>query len=138
MTAFTIIPAEPQDAKLLSQIAWEAKAHWSYPTEWMRLWEADLRVNGFYIQQHTVIKAVASGLTKGWASLSYDPEHLRWEIGHFWVHPSCMGQGIGKGFYQKMGAKAIGKEPGIPEGRWLPLLKFWIHPENTRGLPAST
>ena len=153
MNSLHIFSATSKEIEELNSIAWEAKKSWGYPEEWMVLWKNDLRIDTAYVGNHTVLCIEIDGKISGWGSLEFDRKEKRWEIGHLWVHPEVMGQGIGKmlfkdlwqtakgkgaeelyvlsdphakAFYQKMGAHYIEERPAIPQGRTLPLMRVKI------------
>lgn len=150
-STFQISKPLPQDIDQLNTIAWEAKKYWDYPNEWMELWKNDLRIDPTYLADHTVLSLDINGKICAWGSLEFDTAESRWEIGHLWVLPEVMGQGIGKmllnslyqeakkegadevyilsdphakPFYEKIGAHYVKEIPSTPEGRTLPLMKM--------------
>ena len=142
-------PAELRDATDLTTLAHEAKRHWGYSDEWMALWRDELTFTPEYLAQHAVHVAVVSERMVGvYALIRSEPEP---ELDHLWVHPDCLGRGVGRAlvdhatltartwgatsirvvsdpnagaFYGKLGARRVGDVSSMPEGRHLPLLRL--------------
>ena len=135
------------DAADLTRIAHDAKRHWGYPEEWVRMWSRELTFTAEYIERHEVWCAEADGAPA--AVIAWIGEGPTREIDHLWVDPSAMEQGLGRAlfqhaiarmrgdgvervriaadphavkFYERMGATTVGRVPSIPEGRELPLM----------------
>lgn len=51
--------ATAEDAPVLTQLIFRAKAYWGYPAEWMDAWCEDLTITPEYIGRHRVILAEA-------------------------------------------------------------------------------
>jgi GNAT superfamily N-acetyltransferase len=148
-----IARARPHQAETLSQIAAEAKGHWGYPKKWMEAWSPLLTIYDDYIQMYDTYVANIGGNPAGFYALSLDGEKAR--LDHLWVRPEFMGQGVGKlllkhalglclkygvavleiesdpnaqGFYEKMGARKVGKVQSTVDGqpRSLPLMEIKI------------
>ena len=49
-------PATGDDADTLTDLAHRAKAHWGYPANWMRAWDAQLTILPGYIEMHDVLR----------------------------------------------------------------------------------
>jgi GNAT superfamily N-acetyltransferase len=150
-----IARAQPDDAVLLTDIAFAAKRHWGYPEKWMESWRDALTVQPEFIAHHETYAAILDGRTVGFYALGRRDDRL--ELLHLWVLPNAMGQGVGRslflhcleraralgcrkleiesdpnaeGFYQHMGAQRVGvniKELDS-QRRELPVLIFEIHP----------
>ena len=152
--SFQISTPSSSAIEQLNAIAWKAKTHWNYPMEWMELWRNDLRIDLAYLKDHKVLAVELNGKICAWGSLEFDKERQHWEIGHLWVHPEVMGQGIGKtlvsnllqaarskgakelyilsdpharAFYEKMGAIHLEDVPSTPQGRTLPLMRMEVN-----------
>lgn len=146
--------AEPEEASLLSTIAYDAKGFWNYPDEFMRLWENDLTVTPDFISANVVRCVIADSTIIGFYALSDSDTHF--ELEHLWISPKHIGKGIGselfddartyianqgggvlkiltdpnaEAFYLKQGAQRIGKLPSKPAGRTLPLLQLSVEKE---------
>jgi len=125
--------ASPQDAEKLTQIAFAAKRHWSYPEEWMESWRDALTLKPESITSHETHVALIEDAVVGFYAL--EARNGRPELSHFWVLPEFMGRGVGRalfchavkrartlgfqefeiesdpnaeGFYQRLGARRIG------------------------------
>ena len=146
-----IRPADPGEAHALTALAHLAKGHWGYPESWMRAWRDQLTLTPEYLLRH---RAYAGLVGPRLAALyALEDEGDAWSLGHFWVDPRWMGQGIGRwmlsdavrrvralrpgplriasdphaeGFYLKMGARRVGAVPADVDGtkRELPLLEL--------------
>ena len=154
MNKLSICSAETADLSRLNEIAMAAKRHWAYPESWIELWKEDLTINPDYMFQHTVLKAMFHEEIVGYGALEISMNEA--EIGHLWIWPAYIGQGIGKellkalinvyqaspasglyvisdpharGFYERMGFVFSGNFPSRPEGRSLPILR-WMEKEN--------
>ena len=139
--------ATASDAADLTRIAHAAKRHRGYPEEWVRMWGRELTFTANYIDRHEVWCAEADGEPA--AVIAWVGEGPTREIEHLWVEPSAMGQGLGRAlfehavsrmrsdgvvrvriaadphavkFYERMGARIVGRVPSIPEGRELPMM----------------
>lgn len=139
------------DAARLTEIARAAKAFWGYPEEWLALWRGDLTFTPAYIGEAHVFAAVSGDRIVGVYALVGESDRM--EIDHLWVDPDAMGRGIGRvlvahaaeqarmagaavieiasdpnavGFYERMGARAVGEVPSVPAGRMLPLLELAV------------
>lgn len=144
--------ARPDEAEELTAIAHAAKRHWGYPETWINLWRKDLTVLPAYIQENTVYVAKA-GASKG-GFVGIEEEAGEAQMGHLWVHPSQMGQQIGKllvecalsyckasgitslvaasdpnaaDFYRRLGATDCGTVDSVPAPRKLPLFRFEVN-----------
>lgn len=143
--------AEPEEASLLSTIAYDAKSFWNYPEELLKLWENDLTVTSDFIAANVVRCAITESTVIGFYALSDSDSYF--ELEHFWISPKHIGKGIGselfedattyianrgggvlkiltdpnaEEFYLKKGAQRIGQLPSKPAGRMLPLLQLNI------------
>ena len=148
-----IARATPDQAKVLTEIAFTAKRHWDYPERWVQLWSPILTVSPEFIEQHDTYIALKDEKEIGFYAIAVEDERASLE--HFWVLPEYMGKGIGaklfrhalsrckeigvhtleiesdpnaQGFYERMGAKkvrdAIGEVDGQP--RVLPVLEITL------------
>jgi len=143
--------AAPDQAEILTQIAFAAKRHWGYPEHWIQLWSPILTITPEFIQQYETYVALLDNELVGFCAISLEDEKASLE--HLWVLPDFMGKGVGnslfnhmrsrcrelgvrileiesdphaQGFYERMGAKKIGEVVGEIEGqpRILPLLEL--------------
>ena len=149
MTILSFAPALPDDASVLTAIAFAAKRHWGYPEAWIQAWAADLTFTESFIATHSVTKAIVDEeviAVGAWVDLPAG----KYELEHLWVLPSRIGEGVGRqllqhmlaqvptdrfpikivsdphalGFYEKMGAVLVGQLASTPEGRFLPVMEM--------------
>jgi GNAT superfamily N-acetyltransferase len=145
--------AEPEEAAMLTEIAFAAKRHWGYPESWIEAWREALTITPAYVEQHEVFVATYDGKLIGFYALM--GVQSKTELDHLWVLPEMIGKGIGRqllahamersaamnveaieidsdpnaeGFYLKAGAKKIGEVISELEGkaRILPRLLLLI------------
>lgn len=93
-----IIRATKDDADSLTAIAISAKRHWNYPEAWIQHWLPQLTISAEYISANEVWIMVDEEKPIAFYSLSQDEEG--YELGHLWVLPEYIGQGIGKQLLQ--------------------------------------
>src|SRR5688572_23518766 len=148
--AFTIRPARPEEADLLSDLAVRSKATWGYSDEFMQQCVPLLRVTPDYIAHHPVFVAAADDRVLGFYSLN--DERYQLELDLLFVAPDALRAGVGRAlcvnafetaraagftqlfvesdpgaefFYARMSGVRIGMVPSTVEpGRELPLLRF--------------
>jgi GNAT superfamily N-acetyltransferase len=145
-----IVRARPEDAGVLTEIAFEAKRQWGYPESWIKAWARTLVITPAYITSFPTFAAVADDEIVGFCSIRMHGEEARME--HLWVRSMEQGRGVGRllfrhcemiarrdgaavlriesdpnaeGFYLEMGATAVGRVPAHVEGveRYLPLME---------------
>ena len=150
-----IVRAKPDDAALLTDIAFAAKRHWGYPERWIESWRDVLTVRPEFIASHETYAAILDGRTVGFYALGGNDDRL--DLLHMWVLPDAMGRGVGRllfihglerakklgcrkleiesdpnatGFYQRMGAHRVGVSIKEVDGqrRALPILIYDIYP----------
>ena len=143
--------ATSDEADALTTLAHLAKRHWNYPAEWIDYWKAELTITPEFIRDHQVFVAVIDQAIAGCCALVISDALA--EIEHMWIDPNQMGKGIGRalfehaqqrarelgfdelelsadpnaeGFYERMGAKRIGKIPADMFGqpRVLPRMRI--------------
>jgi GNAT superfamily N-acetyltransferase len=143
------LKAKPEDAPMLTRIAFAAKRYWGYPESWMDRWREALTVKSDFIRKHPVYMASREGDVVGFYALSPAGDHI--SLPHFWVLPEAMNRGVGRsmfihalrrsrvlgfksveiesdpnaeGFYHRMGARRIRTTVTELEGerRELPVL----------------
>ena len=100
MNAVDFRSATPEDATRLSEVAFAAKRHWKYPSEWMELWRPDLTVSPHYLKTEKVRVAEYDGEVIGFAGLSWGDHGRHFE--HLWVLPAHIGQGLGRRLFVEM------------------------------------
>ncbi len=148
-----IVRAKPDDAAVLTDIAFAAKRHWGYPEKWIESWRDLLTVRPEFIANHETYAAILDGRTVGFYALGRKNDRL--DLLHMWVLPNAMGRGVGRslfvhgverarelgcreleiesdpnaeGFYQHMGARRVGASVKELAGvrRELPILVYEI------------
>ena len=148
-----IVRAKPEDAAVLTEIAFGAKRHWGYPEHWIQSWREILTMRPEFIAANTTYCAMEGDRAVGFYILTIESDGLH--LDHLWIAPAAMGRGIGRalfkhaieqakglgfqaikieadpnaeGFYQRMGAKRLGVNVTEIEGerRELPLLIYEI------------
>lgn len=141
----------PEEANVMSKIAWSAKAHWGYPERWMEIWTPMLTYSPEYFDENECWAAVLDNSPIGFYTLQ-EKNGNAW-IEDLWVLPEYIGQGIGSqlfldavalashfgyktlqleadpnaiGFYEKMGMSKIGERDSEVDGqpRVLPIMEM--------------
>jgi GNAT superfamily N-acetyltransferase len=82
------------DSDRLSQIAFQAKAYWGYPADWMERWRYSLTISADYIESNPVYCAVEDGLPIGFYALTGSAQAMT--LDHLWVTPQKMRAGFGR------------------------------------------
>ncbi|NUY80557.1 GNAT family N-acetyltransferase [Flavobacterium sp. MAH-1] len=153
MPNLTYIKATPNDARELSEIAFESKRNWGYPNEWMQLWKTELTLTPDYILENHVVKIFANSKLIGFFSII---EGEPTELDHLWLTPQNMRRGFGKhifdeirrtvsikgkttfrlvaeprakGFYDKMGGCVTSSFESKIAGRFLEVYEFFTLPD---------
>lgn len=145
-----ILPARPEQADALTEIAIAAKRHWNYPERWIQIWRPALTISRAYISANETWIAALHVEPIAWYSLRRDGGEL-W-LDNLWVSPLRMGRGVGRklfthalersrgrgasvlkieadpnaeSFYTRMGARRVGESRGEMDGqpRVLPVLE---------------
>lgn len=148
---FQIRPSLPEEADVLSEIAFSAKAHWAYPERWMEIWKPQLMFSRDYFEENESWVAETHGTPIAFYTLQ-EKAGSAW-LENLWVSPEWIGQGVGKelflhaveiccqrgdpalqleadphavGFYEKMGMHKIGERHSEVEGqpRILPIMEM--------------
>jgi GNAT superfamily N-acetyltransferase len=146
-----IVRARPEDADVLTEIAFAAKRHWGYPEPWIQSWRDILTIRPEFVAANVTYAAIEDGRVVGFYLLATEDDGMH--LDHLWILPQAMGRGIGRalfehavteargsgftaikieadpnaeGFYQRMGAKRVGENVTTIEGkpRELPLLIY--------------
>jgi ribosomal protein S18 acetylase RimI-like enzyme len=150
-----IRPALPEEANILSHIAYSAKAHWGYPQRWMEIWKPQLTFSPEYFKDNENWVAEKDGTPIAFYTL-LEKDSKAW-IENLWVLPEWIGKGIGRrlflhalsrsrlneylilqleadpnavSFYKKQGMYKIGESLYEVEGqpRILPLMEIKLLP----------
>lgn len=154
-TVHTIRHAVPEDAPVLSEVAFRSKGHWGYDAAFLESCRVDLTVTPREIATSPVyVHEGEAGITGFYRLLPLNAEVV--ELDSLFLDPSAIGQGIGRllwnhaiatataagysdmlihsdphaeGFYLAMGAERIGEsESTVQPGRKLPLLRVGLSP----------
>jgi GNAT superfamily N-acetyltransferase len=144
-----IVRAAPDDAEILTRIAFAAKSYWGYPERWIEQWQEALTITPEFISDNEVHAVVFEEEMGGFYALVGRGREV--ELEHLWILPEHMGTGIGRelfdhavrkaaalgatslrieadpnaeGFYRRMGARREGENVYEIEGhkRELPLM----------------
>jgi GNAT superfamily N-acetyltransferase len=145
--------ATPDEAAVLTEIAFAAKRHWGYPEDWIRHWQSYLTIPPEFIRDNEVYVAMKGEEIVGCGALCINPSAA--ELEHMWIRPAHMGAGIGRalftfikeramnlklpvlelnadpnaeGFYERMGARRIGEVRSEIEGKPRVLPRMMINP----------
>ncbi len=140
----------------LTEIAMAAKAHWGYPAAWLELWRPSLTFDTELLAREWVRVAELGGAVRGVVALADARPDV--ELSHLWIDPAVLGRGLGRllldaavaearrqgaaritivsdpsavAFYEHMGARVVGEEPGEPEGRMLPRMVLSPRPDRS-------
>jgi GNAT superfamily N-acetyltransferase len=145
-----VVRSRPEDAAVLTDIAFEAKRAWGYPERWVQAWAATLTIGPDLVARHPTFTALEGGCAVGFCMVTVGEHEAR--IEHLWVRRASWGRGVGRalfrhaeaaamaagarvlavesdpnaeGFYLAMGATRVGAVPAPMEGveRFLPLLE---------------
>jgi len=140
----------PEEADRLSQIAYEAKAHWGYPVRWLEIWKPQLTFEAGYFRENESWAGVIDETPIAFYTLQ-EKGDAAW-LDNLWVLPECIGRGFGRqlflhalnrarelgrtvlqleadpnavGFYEKMGMRKIGEHHSEVDGhpRILPIME---------------
>ncbi len=136
--------AQPDEADVLTEIAYAAKRHWGYAENWIEHWKDDLTITPDFIATNEMYVAIAGEEIAGCCALVMSDSLA--ELEHMWIRPAHMGNGVGRalfqqivlrattlnakvkvmelsadpnaeGFYQRMGATRIGEVRSEIEGQ---------------------
>lgn len=148
--------ARPEDAPVLSALAFAAKSGWGYEARDLERWRPQLAVSAESLADLTVLVAEEDGEAQGFGALRAAGH--RWTVEHLWVHPTHWRRGIGRalvadamahagaagaagleiesdphaeGFYRRLGAQRVGAVPAPTAdepGRVLPRLHLDLRP----------
>jgi GNAT superfamily N-acetyltransferase len=141
------------DAKILSDIAYSAKAHWGYPQQWMEVWKPQFNFPPSYFEEYESWTLELDGRLIAFYTLQ-EKNGNAW-IENMWVLPEFIGNGIGRklfihavsrsreiaysklqleadpnavGFYETMGMYKIGESSYQMNGkpRFLPVMEIML------------
>src|SRR2546428_9747571 len=92
-----ITRAKPDDAAMLTEIAFAAKRHWGYPERWMESWRDVLSIRPEFIVSHEIYAVTLDGRMVGFYALERKGDRL--DLLHLWVLPEAMGRGVGRSLF---------------------------------------
>ncbi|MFN3280281.1 MAG: GNAT family N-acetyltransferase [Tabrizicola sp.] len=93
--AMRLRPARAEEADALHALSIRSKAHWGYDAAFMALAAPKLALRAEWFAEGRVLAAELDGATAGVAAvLAPDAEGVA-ELGHLFVDPAAMGQGVG-------------------------------------------
>jgi GNAT superfamily N-acetyltransferase len=144
--------ALPEEAPLLSALAFRSKSHWGYDPDFLEMCRANLSYSPEELESSPVYVSLdTQGGVTGFYRLVPQVDGLA-ELDSLFVEPAAIGQGVGRrlwehavnmarslgcaalefqsdphaeGFYLAMGAKRCGEsESTVIPGRMLPLMRY--------------
>ena len=163
---FTIRPARPGEAPILTELCIRSKAHWGYDSGFMAAAARLLRIREAQIGAGGVLTArLESGGPPCGVAVIVPLRRPGWcELSHLFVAPERLGLGIGRAlfqaatalaaesgatrisilsdpnaaaFYEKRGARRCGEAPSsVAPDRMLPLFEFAITPGEVEPEPG--
>ena len=86
--------ATPDEARMLTEIAEDAKRYWGYAQSDMESWHSTLTLDAMHIDLSPPYVIEKDSQVIGFYQLIADGERM--ELEHMWVMPQYMRQGIGK------------------------------------------
>ena len=112
---FVIGRAGPEMASVLTTIAYEAKASWGYPREWLDSWRNVLTLGPEYISSRSVLVAMSTDAGDeqcivGLVALEEQADYFSLE--HVWVRPAAQGRGVGRELVEHALREAWSVAPG--------------------------
>ena len=138
------------EADLINELALRSKAHWGYDADFLEASRRVMYLSGHHVLAYRTAVAEVDGRVVGFYTLAGEPP--TGELGHLFVDPPYIGQGVGRAlwshaveasirlgferftldsdphaeaFYLAMGAKRTGEAPSVAiAGRMLPRLTY--------------
>ena len=104
MDSIAFRPARPDAVEELTNLALASKRHWGYSETLIQLWRDDLEFTPASIRAHTVTVAERAGHLLGVSAFSVSGATA--ELEGLWVHPSCLGQGLGAALFHELVGQA--------------------------------
>jgi GNAT superfamily N-acetyltransferase len=86
--------AHPGEHRVLSEIAYQAKARWGYRTADLAAWHLDLTVSRESVLDRTTHVAEIDGAVVGFVQQHLEMSHA--VLDHLWVLPAYMRRGVGR------------------------------------------
>jgi len=100
-----IRPALPNEADVLSHIAFSAKAYWGYPETWMEIWKPQLTFSSEYFVENESWVAEVTDVPVAFYTLQ--ERHGNAWIENLWVHPEFVGKGLGKRLFSHASSRSL-------------------------------
>lgn len=109
--------ARPDEADLLSALAFRSKAHWGYPKSFMEACRSELTLSPSYIDAHPTFDIELEGVVVGFYSLEALSAN-QVELGYLFVEPAHIGRGFGRRLMEhaKREARALGYRAMVVQG----------------------
>lgn len=147
-----LLPAQPKDHQLLTQLTQLSKAYWGYSAAQMNAWSADLTISKAYITNNWVYKYVENGQIIGYYALVRQQEKTML-LDNLFILPAEIGKGYGSlllasaiaaaksqgattiilhadphatAFYEKKGFEIVGQLPTSIPNRFLPTMLIYL------------
>jgi GNAT superfamily N-acetyltransferase len=109
-----IRPAMPEQAKDLTAVAIESKAHWGYDDEFMARFAAVIAITADYVRQNEVWVLDQDGQIAGFYALLDHGEFG--ELDHLWLLPAHIGKGLGRLLFEHAATRA--RDLGVRRLEW--------------------
>ena len=151
-TTYTIRPARPDEAKLLTELNWRSKAYWGYDDDFINLVRDDMQITTDDVtKEHVYVLEDGDQRIMGFYELKTIENHLHLDA--LLIEPEAISLGYGralfthaislarklgfteftleadpnaKAFYLKMGAQHVGERESRIKGRFLPQMLYNI------------
>lgn len=147
-----IIPAIPQDSKVISSLCYASKSFWGYNKDELEAWRDQLTLTPSYISKNSVFKLIVDDELIAFYAY-YKTDKVSVMLDYFFILPDYIGKGFGKvlmdeflvrvmsekthrivlhadphaeSFYKKYGFISIGKESTSIDGRFLPIMELQL------------
>ena len=85
--------ADPGEHRLLSEVAYQSKAHWGYGSADLDAWHHDLTVTRESMLERATVVAEVDGVVAGFYQQHLEASHA--VLDHLWVSPAFMGRRVG-------------------------------------------
>ena len=145
--------ANPEDAEILTDVAWRSKSYWDYPADVMAMFRTMLNITQEFIENNPTYVIENEETEEITAFCALEKKDGKWHLEHLWVLPEYIGTGLGgklflhaceiaetvlgadelyilsdpyaQDFYEYMGAEKIGEyETPWIVGRRIPVMRI--------------
>jgi GNAT superfamily N-acetyltransferase len=106
-------PARPQEAAALAALAVRSKAHWGYPSEFVRRFAAGLGLTPEVVEANDVQVGERDGEPRGFYTLL--PRGPLVVLDDLWLEPAEIGRGSGRLLFEHAAARAAGGGAAVLE-----------------------